>query len=93
MMAAMLDDELNPQEALDRPRWCLLEGTSTSILALEDGIPVATMARLAEMGHTVQPVSGAGRGVFGDGQIIRRDLDGVLYGGSDPRKDGLTAAF
>jgi gamma-glutamyltranspeptidase/glutathione hydrolase len=93
MMAAMLDDELNPQEALDRPRWCLLEGTGTSVLALEDGIPVATMARLAEMGHTVQPVSGAGRGVFGDGQIIRRDSDGVLYGGSDPRKDGLTAAF
>jgi gamma-glutamyltranspeptidase/glutathione hydrolase len=93
MIAAMVDDDLNPQEALNRPRWCLLDGTSNSALALEDGIPLATMARLAELGHLVRPVSGAGRGVFGDGQIIRRAADGVLYGGSDPRKDGLTAAF
>ncbi|MBI5670837.1 MAG: gamma-glutamyltransferase [Chloroflexi bacterium] len=94
VMSAMLDDDLNSQEALNRPRWCLLDGTSSSVLALEEGIPVATMARLAELGHTVKPVSGRGRGVFGDGQIIRRDAEtGVLFGGSDPRKDGLTAAF
>jgi gamma-glutamyltranspeptidase/glutathione hydrolase len=52
------------------------------------------MARLAEMGHRVRPISGAGRGLFGDGQIIRRDAEtGVLFGGSDPRKDGQTAAY
>ncbi|MCA0452915.1 MAG: gamma-glutamyltransferase [Chloroflexi bacterium] len=91
---AMVDDDLNPQEALNRPRFCLEEGTGDSILALEEGIPVATMARLAELGHKVRPVSGRGRGVFGDGQIIRRDAEtGVLFGGSDPRKDGLTAAY
>ncbi|MDZ4764817.1 MAG: gamma-glutamyltransferase [Chloroflexota bacterium] len=93
VMSAMVDDDINPQEALNRPRWCLLDGTGDSVIALEEGIPLATMARLAELGHHVRPVSGAGRGVFGDGQIIRRDGDGVLYGGSDPRKDGLTAAF
>jgi len=94
VMSAMLDDDLNPQEALNRPRWCLVDGTGSSVLALEEGIPVATMARLAELGHTVRPVSGRARGVFGDGQIIRRDAEsGVLFGGSDPRKDGLTAAF
>jgi len=94
VLSAMIDDDLNPQEALNRPRFCLEEGTSASILALEEGIPVQTMARLAEMGHRVRPVSGRGRGVFGDGQIIRRDAEsGVLFGGSDPRKDGLVAAF
>jgi gamma-glutamyltranspeptidase/glutathione hydrolase len=94
MMVAMVDDLLNPQEALNRPRWCLEDGTSGSTLALEEGIPVATMARLAELGHRVRPVSGAGRGVFGDGQIIRRDAEtGVLFGGSDPRKDGQTAGW
>jgi len=92
---AMLDDGLNPQEALDRPRFCLVvddkvEGT----LALEDGIPFSTMARLADLGHTVKPVAGAGRSLFGSGQIIRRDPEtGVLCGGSDPRKDGLVASF
>jgi gamma-glutamyltranspeptidase / glutathione hydrolase len=91
---AMIDDDLNPQEALNRPRWCLTEGSASSVLALEEGIPVKTMARLAEMGHQVQPVSGRGRGVFGDGHIIRRDPEsGVLMGGSDPRKDGQVAAY
>jgi gamma-glutamyltranspeptidase/glutathione hydrolase len=94
VLSAMLDDDLNPQEALNRPRWCLEDGTGDTTLALEEGIPVATMARLAEMGHRVRPVSGQGRALFGDGQIIRRDAaTGVLLGGSDPRKDGLTAAF
>jgi gamma-glutamyltranspeptidase/glutathione hydrolase len=96
VLSAMIDDDLNPQEALDRPRWCLGAGTQidVNLLLLEEGIPVKTMARLAELGHTVQPVSGRGRGVFGSGQIIRRDpTSGALFGGSDPRKDGLVAAF
>ncbi|MCK6578482.1 MAG: gamma-glutamyltransferase [Anaerolineae bacterium] len=94
VISALLDDDLNPQEALNRPRWRLEDGTGSSQLALEEGIPVASMARLAEMGHRVRPVSGQGRGVFGDGQIIMRDAGtGVLFGGSDPRKDGQTAAF
>ncbi len=94
VLMALIDDELNPQEALNRPRWCLEDGTGDSVLALEEGVPVATMARLAELGHTVRPVAGRGRGVFGDGQIINRDAKtGVLMGGSDPRKDGLTATY
>jgi gamma-glutamyltranspeptidase/glutathione hydrolase len=94
VISAMLDDDLNPQEALNRPRWCLMNGTGDSVLALEEGIPVSTMARLAELGHTVRPVSGQGRALFGDGQIIRRDpASSVLFGGSDPRKDGVVAAY
>jgi len=94
VLSAMIDDLLNPQEALNRPRWCLEDGTSGSTLALEEGIPVPTMARLAELGHQVRPVSGTGRAIFGDGQIIRRDAEtGVLFGGSDPRKDGQVAGF
>ncbi len=94
VISGMIDDDLNPQEALNRPRFCLEEGTGDSVLALEEGILVATMARLAELGHHVKPVSGKGRAVFGDGQIIRRDVEtGMLMGGSDPRKDGLVAAF
>lgn len=91
---ALLDDDLNPQEALDRPRWCLEAGTGDSVLALEEGIPVSTMARLAELGHTVRPVSGRGRALFGSGQIVVRDpYSGVLHGGCDPRKDSNIAAY
>ncbi len=90
---AMIDDALNPQEALDRPRWCLEEGTGESVLAVEEGFSVETMAKLAEMGHRVRPVTGAERGLFGSGQIIVRDENGVLYGGSDPRKDGQVVGY
>jgi len=92
VISAMLDDDLNPQEALNRPRWCLENGTPDSALLIEEGYPIATMARLAELGHPVRPVSGVGRGVFGDGQIIRRAA-GVLFGGSDPRKDGQAVGW
>jgi gamma-glutamyltranspeptidase/glutathione hydrolase len=94
VLSAMLDDALNPQEALNRPRWLLAEGTADSPLYLEDGIPLRVMSALADMGHPVRPVSGYGRGLFGDGQIIRRDAEsGVLFGGTDPRKDGQVAAY
>ncbi len=97
VVSAMLDDDLNPQEALDRPRWCLGAGVSVagdSELLLEEGISLKTMAGLARLGHRVRPISGADRAVFGSGQIILRDASsGVLFGGSDPRKDGLVAAY
>lgn len=94
VMSAMVDDDLDPQAALNRPRWQVMGGTADGTIALEEGIPVKAMAKLAEMGHKVQPISGRMRGIFGAGQIIRRDPDtGVLYGGSEPRKDGLIAGY
>jgi gamma-glutamyltranspeptidase/glutathione hydrolase len=63
-------------------------------LALEDGIPFKTLADLARMGHQIHPVSGVERALFGSGQIIYRDQNsGVLFGGSDPRKDGQVVGF
>jgi len=91
---ALVDDGLDPQAALDRPRFCLEEGQPGGGVALEEGISIETMSRLAEMGHSVTPVSGAGRSVFGRGQIILRDPQtGVLCGGSDPRADGCVMCY
>jgi gamma-glutamyltranspeptidase/glutathione hydrolase len=89
VVVGLIDDQLDPQAALDRPRFCINDGTSGGSVALEDGIPVKVMAQLANLGHPVVPVSGLGRAVFGRGQIILRDPQtGVLCGGSDPRADG-----
>ncbi|MCC7129838.1 MAG: gamma-glutamyltransferase [Anaerolineae bacterium UTCFX2] len=86
---ALIDDRLDPQSALDRPRFCILDGRSGGSVALEEGLPVQAMSQLAEMGHPIVPVSGSRRFVFGRGQIIQRDPhSGVLCGGSDPRADG-----
>lgn len=86
---ALVDDQLDPQSALDRPRFCIEPDESASLVSLEEGISLRVMATLADMGHRVRPVSGAGRLLFGRGQVIYRDPDtGVLWGGSDPRSDG-----
>ncbi len=91
---ALIDDDINPQEALDRPRWQIAGGDPAGTILLEEGYPIKTLARLADLGHSVRPVSGASRIVFGSGQIILRNREtGVLFGGSDPRKDGLVAAY
>jgi gamma-glutamyltranspeptidase/glutathione hydrolase len=87
---ALIEDGLDPQAALDRPRFCITGGTQDGKVALEQGIPVEVMSTLAGMGHQVIPTGGFGRAIFGRGQIILRNRKtGVLWGGSDPRADGL----
>ncbi|OQA45463.1 MAG: putative gamma-glutamyltransferase YwrD [Chloroflexi bacterium ADurb.Bin325] len=89
VVVGLADDGLDPQAALDRPRFCIVDGVAGGGVALEEGIPAATLDRLADMGHPVSRVTGYDRAIFGRGQIIRRDPDtGVLCAGSDPRADG-----
>lgn len=86
----MVDYGMDPQEALDAPRFCIGSGTSGGSVALEEGIPLEVMAALSRMGHAVSPRAGAYRGGFGRGQIIVRNSEsGVLCAGSDPRADGM----
>ena len=85
----MVDYGMDPQEALNAPRFCILDGTAGGKVNLEEGIPVETMATLARMGHEVIPVAGNNRVSFGKGQIILRNpKTGALTAGSDPRSDG-----
>jgi gamma-glutamyltranspeptidase/glutathione hydrolase len=87
---ALVEDGLDPQAALDCPRFCILDGSSGGKVALEEGISSQTVEKLANMGHPVETVGGLGRAVFGRGQIILREAEsGVLWAGSDPRADGL----
>jgi gamma-glutamyltranspeptidase/glutathione hydrolase len=86
---ALIDDGLDPQAALDRPRFCIQAGEAGGTAALEEGCPLESMAALAAMGHRIAPVTGWERSLFGRGQVITRDPDsGVLWAGSDPRADG-----
>jgi gamma-glutamyltranspeptidase/glutathione hydrolase len=102
VVVGLVDDGLDPQAALDRPRFCLSEARPYSRVELEEGIPVSVMAQLAQMGHPVVPVTplkgvlgtGLARAVFGRGQIILRVPEsGVLIGGSDPRADGQAVGW
>jgi gamma-glutamyltranspeptidase/glutathione hydrolase len=87
--SGLIDDCLDPQGALDRPRFIIQDGQAGGGVGLEEGIPAQVLTQLARMGHPVEKVSGYDRGVFGRGQVIIQEAEsGVLWGGSDPRADG-----
>jgi gamma-glutamyltranspeptidase / glutathione hydrolase len=94
VLLALVDDQEDPQAALDRPRFLIDAEGRSGMVKLEQGLPAETMAALEGMGHPVQAISGIERTIFGRGQIIQRDRDtGVLRAGSDPRADGLAMTW
>jgi gamma-glutamyltranspeptidase/glutathione hydrolase len=89
VLSALVDAGLDPQAALDLPRFCIDVEEAGGQVALEEGIPSAVISDLERMGHSVYPVRGFERSLFGRGQVILRDAEtGVLAAGSDPRADG-----
>jgi gamma-glutamyltranspeptidase/glutathione hydrolase len=89
VLSALVDDGLDPQAALDLPRFCIDVEEAGGEVAIEDGIPQETVAGLQILGHPTYPVAGYERALFGRGQVILRDAEsGSLCAGSDPRADG-----
>lgn len=83
-----IDFHLNPQAALDAPRWQWIEGKKVEV---EHAFPHPIAQQLAALGHDIHYcVDSTG---FGRGEIIWRDEDGVLAGGTEPRTDGTVAAW
>ncbi|GIM45128.1 gamma-glutamyltransferase [Collibacillus ludicampi] len=84
-----IDFHLNPQAALDVPRWQWIEWKTVE---LEHSFPPSLAEALARMGHDIKWASGSDS--FGRGQIIwRNNENGVLVGGTEPRTDGQIAAW
>ena len=79
------DFGLSPQEAIDAPRaFAGPEG-----LTVERGFSDAVRAELADIGHDVSIPDTA----IGGAQAIMLRDDGILEGGSDPRKDGIALGY
>jgi gamma-glutamyltranspeptidase/glutathione hydrolase len=76
---------MDPQEAIDFPRYFPKGGE----VLVEAGVSGEVRAGLAARGHVL-----AAAGPLGGGQAIAIDrTNGVLIGGSDPRKDGLALGY
>lgn len=89
VVIGLVDDQLDPQAALDRPRFCISDGSAAGEVGLEEGLPPRTLQALEARGHPVRWVQGHQRAQFGRGQIILREHGSeVLWAGSDPRADG-----
>jgi len=83
-----VDFHLNPQAALDAPRWQWKEGRTVEV---EHQFPESLAEALERRGHIV--TRSVGSHTMGRGQIIWRDEHGVLAGGTEPRTDGVVAAW
>jgi gamma-glutamyltranspeptidase/glutathione hydrolase len=97
-----VDFGLNPQAALDAPRWQWIDGLQVDVEGGDEGEGGAAASRagfsadtaraLARRGHRVR--TGADPMGFGRGQIIWRNPEsGVLAGATEPRTDGAIAAW
>lgn len=94
VLSALKDSNLDPQSALDLPRFCIDVDKSGGRVAIEEGMPSSTMDELKKMGHPIYEVKGYERALFGRGQVITRDSEaGVLCGGSDSRADGYAGSL
>lgn len=84
-----IDYKLNPQAALDAPRWQWIEG---KIVHVEPEFPNHIAQALTRLGHNIHVTTDTGS--FGRGQIIWRNPEtGVLSGGTESRTDGTIAVW
>jgi gamma-glutamyltranspeptidase/glutathione hydrolase len=97
LLSNWIDYDMDIQEALDAARFMLHKG----LLEVEQGVSEATRAGLVAKGHQVVASGSPTQGEviesdtsLGGGQAIVIDWEnGVLQGGSDPRKDGHAAGY
>lgn len=84
----MIDFHMNPQEAIDAPRWQWINGINVEV---EKDVPVNIVRDLENRGHkvTIQP----NEALFGRGQMILRTNEGTLCGGTEKRADGHIAVY
>ncbi|GGO08087.1 gamma-glutamyltransferase family protein [Saccharibacillus kuerlensis] len=84
-----IDFGLNPQAALDSPRWMWENGKTVWV---EPDFPTHLAQALIRKGHEIKIAPD--KGMFGRGQIIWRDpASGVLCGGTETRTDGSIAVW
>ena len=85
----LVDLDMDPQSAVEAPRWSHMPGTPPrdlmpEALRMEAGYDAATLDGLREKGHKVNVVE---RWSFGSAKVIVRDREhGCWLGGADPRR-------
>eukprot|EP00210_Caulerpa_lentillifera_P006247 g5966.t1 len=99
VISNLIDFGMNPQSALDAPRFCLtdmdssvgLDSVEESKVSLEKGVDREIAHGLQSRGHQVREEDELC--FYGRGQVILRTKTGVLCGGSDPRADGCVLGW
>jgi gamma-glutamyltranspeptidase/glutathione hydrolase len=97
VISNLIDFGMDPQQAAETPRWSSHPGTDPETaddafeLRLESRFPPGVGDALAARGHTVVALGPWDGG--GYVQLIVRQPNGVLVGGSDPRAGGIALGY
>jgi len=85
-----IDFQMNPQAALDAPRFCWRQDKNIDI---ENTVNPDVFADLIKKGHELTLIDPGVTNPFGRGQIIWRTEAGTLCGGTEPRGDGCLYGY
>ena len=90
VMTNMVDYGMDPQAALNALRFQVIGDTTL----IEEELSPDVIGGLQRMGHQLQMIRGHARVGMGGGQVIQRNPEtGVLWAGSEPRKDGCAVGY
>ncbi len=95
IVTRVVDFGMTPQEAISAPRWLYGRtwGAASNDLKLEGRIPKSVVDELHRRGHPVRSVEDYTDTMGHAGAILVDQASGVLQGATDPRGDGLAAAY
>ncbi len=92
----LLDRQMDPQSAIEAPRWSHQPGTPPRAegpeeLRFEEGFAPHLLSRLKEKGHNVKVVE---RWSFGSAKVIAGDpVTGTWIAGADPRREAYALGW
>ena len=65
LLQNMVDFGMDPQAAIDAPRFCIADGRADGVVSLEAGVSPQVAAELAAMGHDIKyPAAGLDEGLL-----------------------------
>ncbi|MCY0880751.1 MAG: gamma-glutamyltransferase family protein [Firmicutes bacterium] len=88
VLSRILAQKLNPQAALDAPRFYWQQGKT---VVVEKSMPANVVEALRRRGHDVRITSDPAP--FGRGEIVWKMPGGALMGATEPRADGTVACW
>ncbi|MEZ4677105.1 MAG: gamma-glutamyltransferase [Caldilineaceae bacterium] len=100
LLTHVIDFGMNPQEAVEAPRWRSLQNpmestiphTCADLLQLEGRFPAELRNGLSQRGHELEILPDWG-GAGSAQMIMIHPTSGALIGGSDPRRDGYAVGY
>ncbi|MBV7327181.1 gamma-glutamyltransferase [Chloroflexi bacterium TSY] len=100
LITHVVDFGMNPQEAVEAPRWRSLQNpmestiphTCEDVLQLESRFPESVRAGLRDKGHELEILDDWG-GPGSAQMIMIHPGSNALIGGSDPRRDGYAVGY